>query len=45
MGTGWFAANASSVKTGSTVVVVGDGAVGLLRVLSANSQKAMRAVA
>ena len=30
MGTGWFAADAAQVKSGSTVVVVGDGAVGLL---------------
>ena len=35
MGTGWFAAVAANVKPGSTVVVVGDGAVGLLGVLSA----------
>ena len=30
MGTGWFAADAANVKPGATVVVVGDGAVGLL---------------
>ena len=30
LGTGWFAADAANVKPGSTVVVVGDGAVGLL---------------
>jgi threonine dehydrogenase-like Zn-dependent dehydrogenase len=35
LGTGWFAADAANVKPGSTVVVVGDGAVGLLGVLSA----------
>jgi threonine dehydrogenase-like Zn-dependent dehydrogenase len=35
MGTGWFAADAANVKPGGTVVVVGDGAVGLLGVLSA----------
>jgi len=35
LGTGWFAADAANVKPGSTVVVVGDGAVGLLAVLSA----------
>jgi len=35
MGTGWFAAHAANVKPGNTVVVVGDGAVGLLGVLSA----------
>src|SRR5438270_6134512 len=28
LGTGWFAADAANVKPGSTVVVVGDGAVG-----------------
>src|SRR5439155_24092097 len=33
MGTGWFAADAANVKSGSTVAVVGDGAVGLLGVL------------
>ena len=27
MGTGWFAADAANVKPGSTVAVVGDGAV------------------
>ena len=42
MGTGWFAANAASVETGSTVVVVGDGAVGLLGVLSAKQMGAER---
>ena len=30
MGTGWFAADAANVRPGSTVAVVGDGAVGLL---------------
>jgi threonine dehydrogenase-like Zn-dependent dehydrogenase len=35
MGTGWFAADAANVKPGSTVVVVGDGTVGLLGILSA----------
>ncbi|MBZ0147197.1 MAG: alcohol dehydrogenase catalytic domain-containing protein, partial [Pseudorhodoplanes sp.] len=35
LGTGWFAADAANVKPGSTVAVVGDGAVGLLGVLSA----------
>src|SRR3954471_14448907 len=34
MGTGWFAAEAANVKPGSTVAVVGDGAVALLGVLS-----------
>jgi threonine dehydrogenase-like Zn-dependent dehydrogenase len=35
MGTGWFAADAANVAPGSTAAVVGDGAVGLLGVLSA----------
>jgi len=35
MGTGWFAADAAHVQPGSTIAVVGDGAVGLLAVLSA----------
>lgn len=45
MGTGWFAAEAANVKPGSTVVVVGDGAVGLLAVLSARQMGAERIVA
>src|SRR5207245_8722928 len=45
MGTGWFAADAANVKPGSTVVVVGDGAVGLLGVLSAKQMEAERIVA
>ena len=45
MGTGWFAATAANVKPGSTVVVIGDGAVGLLGVLSANQMGAERIVA
>jgi threonine dehydrogenase-like Zn-dependent dehydrogenase len=40
MGTGWFAADAANVKPGMTVAVVGDGAVGLLGVLSALKQMA-----
>src|SRR6266850_101287 len=40
MGTGWFAADAANVKQGSAVVVVGDGAVGLLAVLSAKQMGA-----
>jgi threonine dehydrogenase-like Zn-dependent dehydrogenase len=31
LGTGWFAAEAANVKPGSTVAVVGDGAVGIGR--------------
>ena len=45
MGTGWFAAKAADVKPGSTAVVVGDGAVGLLAVLSARLQGAARILA
>ena len=45
MGTGWFAADAANVKPGSTVAVVGDGAVGLLGVLSANQMGAERIIA
>jgi threonine dehydrogenase-like Zn-dependent dehydrogenase len=35
MGTGWFAAEAANVRPGMTVAVVGDGAVGLLGIVSA----------
>jgi threonine dehydrogenase-like Zn-dependent dehydrogenase len=45
MGTGWFAADAAKVKPGSTVAVVGDGAVGLLGVLSAKHRGAERIIA
>jgi threonine dehydrogenase-like Zn-dependent dehydrogenase len=45
LGTGWFAADAASVKPGATVVVVGDGAVGLLSVLSARQMGAERIIA
>ena len=44
-GTGWFAADAASVKPGMTVAVVGDGAVGLLAVLSAKQMGAERIIA
>ncbi|HTV20226.1 MAG TPA: zinc-dependent alcohol dehydrogenase family protein [Polyangiaceae bacterium] len=44
-GTGWFAADAANVKPGSTVAVVGDGAVGLLGVLSAKQMGAERIIA
>src|SRR6266513_2681537 len=44
LGTGWFAADAANVKPGSTVVVVGDGAVGLLGVLSAKRMGAERII-
>jgi threonine dehydrogenase-like Zn-dependent dehydrogenase len=45
LGTGWFAADAANVKPGSTVAVVGDGAVGLLGVLSAKHMGADRIIA
>lgn len=44
-GTGWFAATAANVKPGATAVVVGDGAVGLLGVLSAKQMGAERIIA
>ena len=45
MGTGWFAAEAANVKPGMTLVVVGDGAVGLLGVLSGRQIGAERIIA
>src|SRR6266446_4800705 len=44
-GTGWFAAEAANVKPGMTVAIVGDGAVGLLGVLSAKHMGAERIIA
>jgi threonine dehydrogenase-like Zn-dependent dehydrogenase len=44
LGTGWFAADAANVKPGATVVVVGDGAVGLLGALSARVMGAERII-
>jgi threonine dehydrogenase-like Zn-dependent dehydrogenase len=44
MGTGWFAAQAANVRPGATVTVVGDGAVGLLGVLSAKLMGAERII-
>jgi threonine dehydrogenase-like Zn-dependent dehydrogenase len=44
MGTGWFAADAAAVGPGKTVVVVGDGAVGLLGVLAATQMGAERII-
>jgi threonine dehydrogenase-like Zn-dependent dehydrogenase len=44
MGTGWFAADAANVKPGAAVAVVGDGAVGLLGVLSAEQMGAERII-
>jgi len=45
LGTGWFASDAANVKPGSTVAVVGDGAVGLLGILSAKQMGAERIIA
>jgi threonine dehydrogenase-like Zn-dependent dehydrogenase len=45
LGTAWFAADAAAVKPGKTVAVVGDGAVGLLAVLSAKQMGAERIIA
>lgn len=45
LGTGWYAAAAAEVREGSTVVVVGDGAVGLMGVLSAKAMGAERIIA
>lgn len=45
LGTGWFAADAANVQPGKTVVVVGDGAVGLLAVLAAKQMGAERVIA
>jgi threonine dehydrogenase-like Zn-dependent dehydrogenase len=44
LGTGWFAADAAAVAPGKTVAVVGDGAVGLLGVLSAKQMGAARII-
>ena len=44
LGTGWFAADAAKVKPGKTLMVVGDGAVGLLGVLSARQMGAERII-
>lgn len=45
LGTGWFAADAAECAPGKTVAVVGDGAVGLLGVLSARQMGAERIIA
>jgi threonine dehydrogenase-like Zn-dependent dehydrogenase len=45
LGTGWYAADAAQVREGGTVVVVGDGAVGLMGVLSARQMGAGRIIA
>lgn len=45
LGTGWFGAVAAEVGPGKTVAVVGDGAVGLLAILSAKQMGAERIIA
>lgn len=45
LGTGWFGADAAAVGPGKTVAVVGDGAVGLLAILSARQMGAERIIA
>lgn len=45
LGTGWYAADAARVQPGSTVAVVGDGAVGLMGVLAARQLGAHRIIA
>ena len=45
MGTGWHAAVSARVQPGQTVVVVGDGAVGLCGVLAASRMGAARIIA
>ncbi len=45
LGTGWYAAAAAQVRKGGTVVVVGDGAVGLMGVLAASQMGAGRIIA
>ncbi|MBD8873644.1 zinc-dependent alcohol dehydrogenase family protein [Rhodanobacter sp. DHB23] len=45
LGTGWYAADAARVQPGATVVVVGDGAVGLMGVLAAKQMGAGRIIA
>lgn len=44
LGTGWYAADAARVQPGSTAVVVGDGAVGLMGVLAAKQMGAGRII-
>jgi threonine dehydrogenase-like Zn-dependent dehydrogenase len=45
LGTGWYAADAARVQPGSTVAVVGDGAVGLMGILAARQMGAERIIA
>ena len=44
LGTGWFGAEAAAVAPGKTVVIVGDGAVGLCAVIAAKQMGAERIV-
>ena len=44
LGTGWYAADAARVQPGSTAVVVGDGAVGLMGVLAAKQMGAAKII-
>nr|WP_026181822.1 zinc-dependent alcohol dehydrogenase family protein [Alloscardovia criceti] len=45
LGTGWFAADEAKARPGKTIVVVGDGAVGLSAVLAAKQLGASRIIA
>lgn len=45
LGTGWYAADAARVREGGAVVVVGDGAVGLMGVMAASQMGAARIIA
>lgn len=45
LGTGWYGAVAADVRQGGTVVVVGDGAVGLMGVMAAHELGAERIIA
>ena len=44
LGTGWFGAEAADVQPGKTVVIVGDGAVGLCAVIAAKQMDAERII-
>jgi threonine dehydrogenase-like Zn-dependent dehydrogenase len=44
LGTGWFGADAAAVAAGKTVVIVGDGAVGLCAVIAAKHMGAERVI-
>lgn len=45
LGTGWYGAVAANVREGGTVVIVGDGAVGLMGVMAASQLGAGRIIA